>query len=75
MATTTTQQTVSPAEALWALYSAQTKRVRKAFRTRLLAEEGIVQAQKNVVKQSLVRVFDELKNGKTRHDARNLFAD
>ncbi len=72
---TPTQQIVSPAEALWALYSAQTKRVRKAFRTRLLAEEGIAQAQKNAVKQSLVRAFDELKNDQARHDARALFAD
>ena len=40
MATTSTYQpTVSPTDALWALYQSQTKKVRKAFRLRLLAEE------------------------------------
>jgi hypothetical protein len=38
-------------------------------------EDALVQAQKNAVKQSLVRAFDELKNGQARHDARNLFTD
>ena len=37
--TTTDQQTVSPVDALWALYQSQSKKVRKAFRIRLLAEE------------------------------------
>jgi len=41
MATIATyQSTVSPADALWALYQSQTKRVRKAFRLRLLAEDA-----------------------------------
>ncbi len=41
MATTSTyQSTVSPTDALWALYQLQTKKVRKAFRMRLLAEEA-----------------------------------
>lgn len=41
MATTSTlQPTVSPADALWALYQSQTKKVRKAFRLRLLAEDA-----------------------------------
>lgn len=35
----TYQPTVSPADALWALYKSQTKSVRKAFRLRLLAED------------------------------------
>ena len=36
----TFQPTVSPADALWALYQSQTRKVRKAFRLRLLAEEA-----------------------------------
>ena len=40
MATTSTYQpTVSPTDALWALYQSQPKKIRKAFRMRLLAEE------------------------------------
>ena len=38
-ATITCQQVISPIDALWALYQSQTKRVRKAFRSRLLAED------------------------------------
>ena len=33
------QQNVSPLDALWALYQSQTKKVKNAFRSRLLAEE------------------------------------
>lgn len=33
------QDMVSPIDALWALYRSQNKRVRKAFRVRILAEE------------------------------------
>lgn len=41
MATTPTYQpTISPTDALWALYQSQPKKVRKAFRLRLLAEEA-----------------------------------
>ena len=39
MATTATcQQGISPTDALWALYQSQTKKVREAFRLRILAE-------------------------------------
>ena len=34
-------QSISPVDALWALYQAQTKKVRKAFRRRLLTEETV----------------------------------
>jgi len=34
------QPTISPADALWALYQSQAKKVRQAFRSRLLAEEA-----------------------------------
>lgn len=37
---TTYQPTVSPADALWVLYQSQTKKVRKAFRQRILAEDA-----------------------------------
>ena len=36
----TNQDIVSPLDALWSLYQSQSKRVRKAFRVRLLAEES-----------------------------------
>ena len=41
MITTIQQQTteISPLDALWALYQSQTKRVRKAFLKRLMAQE------------------------------------
>lgn len=41
MITTVQQQTteISPLDALWALYQSQTKRVRKAFLKRLMAQE------------------------------------
>lgn len=46
MATTSTyRQTVSPIDALWSLYQSQSKRVRKAFRMRLLAEDIIDKKQ------------------------------
>ena len=35
----TYHQEISPLDALWALYQSQTKKVQKAFRSRLLAEE------------------------------------
>ena len=39
MATTATcRQGISPTDALWALYQSQTKKVREAFRLRILAE-------------------------------------
>ena len=41
MATSVTYQpTVSPTDALWALYQSQTKKVRRDFRLRLLAEDA-----------------------------------
>ena len=42
MITTVQQQTteISPLDALWALYQSQTKRVRKAFLKRLMAQES-----------------------------------
>lgn len=39
ISTTTYQPTISPTDALWALYQSQTKKVRQAFRSRLWAEE------------------------------------
>ena len=38
-ATPTYQPTVSPVDALWALYQSQSKKVRKAFRQKLQEEE------------------------------------
>ena len=37
---TLSQQKISPLDALWALYQSQSKRVRQAFRARMLAEES-----------------------------------
>ena len=76
MATTTTYQpTISPTDALWALYLSQTKKVREAFRLRLFAEEQTqkTKAQEAMVKESMTKAFDELHSGKAKHDARNLF--
>ena len=75
MATTIYPQTISPADALWALYQSQTKKVREAFRLRLLSEEQeqITKSQEAMVKESLTRAFDELHTGKVHHNARKLF--
>ena len=75
MATTIYPQTISPVDALWALYQSQTKKVREAFRLRLLSEEQeqITKAQETMVKESLTRAFDELHTGKVHHNARKLF--
>ena len=73
--TTTYQPTISPADALWALYLSQTKKVREAFRLRLFAEEQTkkTKAQEAMVKESMTKAFDELLSGKVKHGARNLF--
>ena len=39
ISTTMNQGAISPVDALWALYQSQNKRVRKAFRIRVMAEE------------------------------------
>lgn len=36
-------------------------------------QEEVVKAQQQMVKDSLVRAFDELHSGKAHHDARKLF--
>lgn len=76
MSTATTYQSrVSPVDALWTLYLSQTKKVREAFRLKILAEEKeqLVNAQQAMVKESLTQAFDELHSGKAKHNARNLF--
>ena len=78
MATSVTNQTtVSPTDALWALYQSQTKKVRKAFLLRILSEEQeqLTRAQQAKVKGSLTRAFDELRSGKVHPDAHKLFAE
>lgn len=63
---------VSPVDALWALIQSQTKTVRKALAKRML-EEDAAKAQQKMVKESLTRAFEELHEGKAKHDARSLF--
>lgn len=70
------QSNISPIDALWTLYQSQTKRVRKAFRQRIIAEENEdnANAQNAMLKDSMTRAFDELHSGLAKHDARKLFA-
>ena len=77
MATAIFPQTISPVDALWTLYLSQTKKVREAFRLRLLSEdqEQITKAQEAMVKESLTRAFDEFHSGKVHPDAHKLFAE
>lgn len=77
LTTTTYPTTVSPIDALWTLYKSQTKKVREAFRMRLIAEEReqATSVQQKLVKDSLTKAFDELNTGKVEHNARNLFAE
>ncbi len=74
-ATPTYQPTVSPVDALWALYQSQSKKVRKAFRQELQEEEKAraVKEQQEMVKESMTRAFEELRSGKARHNAKSLF--
>ena len=66
-------------EALWTLIQGQTKAVRKALIDRIISEQAQSkkqeEAQKNRVKDSLTRAFDELYAGKVNHNARLLFKD
>ena len=73
-ATPTYQPTVSPVDALWALYQSQSKKVRKAFRQKLQEEKArAVKEQQEMVKESMTRAFEELRSGKARHNAKSLF--
>ena len=55
--------TVTPLEALWALFKSQPKTVRKAFAKKLIEEdvESATLRQQLEVKQSLTQAFRELK--------------
>ena len=70
---------MSPLEALWALFKSQPKAVRKAFTQKLMQEEVDAEVMRNklVVKQSLTQAFKELaeaeKSGVELPNARNLF--
>ena len=69
MATTPTYQpTVSPTDALWALYQSQPKKVRKAFRLRLLAEEA------SDKKEAEMRAYELQLSAKERQAAYELAA-
>ena len=70
---------ISPLEALWALFKSQPKSVRKAFTQKLMKEEVDAEAIHNqmVVKQSLTQAFKELaeaeQSGIELPNARSLF--
>lgn len=68
---------VSPLDALWALFKSQPKAVRNAFVRRLHEEDAETIKQKKVVKDSLTQSLHELKlsqEGKLQlKDARDLF--
>lgn len=66
---------ISTVDALWVLIQRQTKDVRKALIERILAEHNETKRQKEMVKESLTRAFDELHSGHVHHDARNIFAE
>ena len=74
-ATTASTSTITPIDALWVLIQSQTKTVRKALVKRILDEElPAKDRQKIMVKESLTKAFEELHSGKTKHNARALFA-
>ena len=72
-------QTVSPLEALWALFASQPRAIRKAFTERVLQEDVHAETlrQQLMVKESLTQAFEELKEaertGRKLPDAHNLF--
>lgn len=71
--------TVTPLEALWALFKSQPKTVRKAFAKKLIEEdvESATLRQQLEVKQSLTQAFRELKAAEKSNselpNARDLF--
>ena len=67
-------QVISTVDALWVLIQGQTKAVRKALTERLLADQEKAKTQRQMVKDSLTRAFDDLHSGKVHHDARKLFS-
>lgn len=66
---------ISTVDALWVLIQGQSKRVRQALTKRLIAEQAQAKlnAQQQMVKDSMTRAFDELHSGQAKHDARKLF--
>lgn len=68
---------VSPLDALWALFKSQPKAVRNAFKRKLHEEDEETAKQKKLVKNNLTQSMHELKlsqEGKLQlKDARNLF--
>ena len=42
---------------------------------RLLTEQNKTKVKKTMVRESLIRAFDELHSGKVHHDVRKLFAE
>ena len=75
MITTIQPQTdeMTTLEALWVLIQSQSKSVRKVLIERLLAEDQKTETQQQMVKESLIKAFDQLHSGKVHHDARKLF--
>ena len=65
---------ISPVDALWALIQCQSKSVRKALIKRILSDDQKVEAQKEIVKESLSKAFDEFSHGEITHHARDLFS-
>lgn len=65
---------ISPVDALWALIQCQSKSVRKALIKRILSDDQKVEAQKEIVKESLSKAFDEFSRGEVKHNARDLFS-
>ena len=73
ISTTISQGGISPLEALWSLYQSQNKRVRKAFRVRVLAEETEENEKKQMAayeqkltlkeKEAAYRLVDTIKKG------------
>ncbi len=71
---------ISAVDALWALLKQQTKSVKKAIALRLIQDEVISaeiaeqRRQETLIKISMQQAFDELRSGKVKHNARNLFS-
>ena len=66
---------ISPVDALWAIIQNQSKAVRKALAKRLLEEEISKTArQQAMISASMNRALDELHSGQAKHNARTLFS-
>lgn len=73
------QKETSLVDVLWNLYALQSDNVKEAFRIKIYTtdvvenEDEITKRQQEMVKESFTNAYNDLVDGKVKHDARKLF--